>query len=287
MKIRKAITIVVIMSMLVCLMPLSALAGKSDVVSLGADLTAKQQEGMLNEFGVSRDQVNIIEVSIEDVEDHLSGIATREQIGTKAISCAYVKLLPEGEGLLVEANNVTWVTAEMYGNAMVTAGVEDAEVRVSAPFNVTGTTALTGIMMAFEEATGQKLSQKAKDAANEEILITGDIAEKIGKSEAAKLVQDVKEEIIRRDIKAPEDIRQVIIDVSNELNIQLTEAQIDQIMGLMEKISKLDLNVEDISAQLDKISKNLEVIKDTIDENKGFFQRLLDAFMEWLRSIFG
>lgn len=219
MKIRKAITIVVIMSMLVCLMPLSALAGKSDVVSLGADLTAKQQEGMLNEFGVSRDQVNIIEVSIEDVEDHLSGIATREQIGTKAISCAYVKLLPEGEGLLVEANNVTWVTAEMYGNAMVTAGVEDAEVRVSAPFNVTGTTALTGIMMAFEEATGQKLSQKAKDAANEEILITGDIAEKIGKSEAAKLVQDVKEEIIRRDIKAPEDIRQVIIDVSNELNI--------------------------------------------------------------------
>jgi len=287
MKIRKAITIVVIMSMLVCLMPLSALAGKSDVVSLGADLTAKQQEGMLNEFGVSRDQVNIIEVSIEDVEDHLSGIATREQIGTKAISCAYVKLLPEGEGLLVEANNVTWVTAEMYGNAMVTAGVEDAEVRVSAPFNVTGTTALTGIMMAFEEATGQKLSQKAKDAANEEILITGDIAEKIGKSEAAKLVQDVKEEIIRRDIKAPEDIRQVIIDVSNELNIQLTEAQIDQIMGLMEKISKLDLNVEDISAQLDKISKNLEVIKDTIDENKGFFQRLLDVFMDWLRSIFG
>lgn len=287
MEFRKAISIVVIISLLVCLMPVSALAGKSDVVSLGADLTAKQQEQMLNEFGVSRDQVNVIEVSIEDVEDHLRGIATREQIGTKAISCAYVKLLPEGEGLLVEANNVTWVTAEMYGNAMVTAGVEDAEVRVSAPFNVTGTTALTGIMMAFEEASGKKLSQKAKDAANEEILITGDIAEKIGKSEAAKLIQDVKEEIIRRDIKTPEDIRQVIIDVSKELNVELTEAQIDQIMRLMEKISKLDLNVEDISAQLDKISKNLEVIKNTIDENKGFFQRLLDAFIEWLRSIFG
>ena len=210
-----------------------------------------------------------------------------DQIGTKAISSAYVKLLPEGEGFQVDVHNVTWVTPEMYANAMVTAGVEDADVKVAAPFNVTGTTALTGIMMAFEEATGEKLNSQAKEAANEEILITGDVGQKIGKDEAAKLIRDVKEEIIRQDIKTPEDIRQVITEVSKELNIQLSEEQINQIMGLMEKISKLDLDIDDISKQLDKISRNLEVIKDTIDENKGVFQKILDSIMSWLRSIFG
>lgn len=284
---KKAMTILIIMSLLIGMMPFAALAGKGDVVSLGADLTAKQQEAMLQEFGVSRDEVNVINVSIKDVEQHLRGIATADQIGTKAISSAYVKLLPEGEGFQVDVHNVTWVTPEMYANAMVTAGVEDADVKVAAPFNVTGTTALTGIMMAFEEATGEKLNSQAKEAANEEILITGDVGQKIGKDEAAKLIRDVKEEIIRQDIKTPEDIRQVITEVSKELNIQLSEEQINQIMGLMEKISKLDLDIDDISKQLDKISRNLEVIKDTIDENKGVFQKILDSIMSWLRSIFG
>lgn len=287
MKPKKGIAVLIILTLLVTIMPPAAFAGKADVVSLGADLSKAQQEEMLREFGVSPDDVNIIEVTIQDVTEHLSGIATRDQIGNHAISSAYVKLLPEGEGLQVDARNVTLVTEEMYANALVTAGVEDAEVMVAAPFNVTGTTALTGIMIAFEEATGQRLSGPAKDAANEEIIVTGDIGEKIGQSEAAKLVQNIKEEIVKRDIKSPEDIRQVIIDIANELNIKLSDEQIDQILNLMKKISQLDLNIDDISRQLEKISKGLDVVKDTINENKGVLQKILDAIMAWLRSIFG
>jgi len=286
MKLKKAITILIVMTMFVGMTPAAAVAGKGDVVSLGADLTASQQEDMLREFGVSRDDVNIITVTIKDVEEHLKGVATKKQIGTKAISSAYVKLLPEGEGLAVETHNVTWVTGEMYANALVTAGVEDADVKVAAPFNVTGTTALTGIMLAFEEATGENLSSKAKEAANEEIIITGDMGQSIGQAEAAKLIKTIKEEVIKRNIQTPEDLRQLIIDVANELGIKLTDEQIDQILGLMEKISKLDLNIEDISNQLGKIGEGINVIKETIDENKGFFQQILDAILNWLRSIF-
>lgn len=286
MNLRKAITIVIAVTMLLGTMPLTASAGTGDVVSLGANLTASQEEQILQEFGVSRDDVRIIDVTIEDVKEHLQGYATKEHIGTKAYSSAYVKLLPEGEGLVVDANNVTLVTPEMYANALVTAGVEDAEVRVTAPFNVTGTTALTGIMLAFEEATGENLSDQAKKTANEEIFITGDMGKSIGKDEAAQLVQKVKEEVVKRKIQTPEDLRQLIIDIAKELNIELTEEQIDQIMGLMEKISRLDLNVDDISNQLEKIGHNIEVIKDTIDANKGVFQQILDTILNWLRSIF-
>lgn len=288
MKLKKAITILIAVTMLVAAMPLTATAGAGDVVSLGADLTTGQQDQMLNRFGIFRDDadVKLITVSIQDVKEHLEGIATRENIGTKAISSAYVKLLPKGEGLGVETHNVTWVTGEMYINALVTAGVEDADVIVAAPFNVTGTTALTGIMLAFEEATGENLSSAAKDAANQELLITGDMGQSIGKDEAAKLIKNVKEEVIGRNIQTPEDLRQLIIDAAKELNIELTEAQIDQIMDLMEKISKLDLNIDDISTQLGKLGEGIGVIKDTIDDNKGFFQELWEAFISWLRNIF-
>lgn len=287
MKTRKIMIISLMMIFSMVVLSSNALAGRADVVSFGADLTSKQQEQILKQFGVSEDEVDIIMVTIEDVKDHLSGVATDKQIGTKAISSAYVKLLSQGEGLEVHTHNITLITKEMYANAMVTAGVEDAQVVVTAPFNVTGTTALTGIMKAFEEASGKKLTEKAKKVANEELLLTGEMGEKIGKDDATKLMQAVKERVIKHKIKTPEDIREVILDIAGQLDIKLSEDQINQILKLMEKISTLDLNVDKISKQLDKVIKNLDIVRKTVDENKGVIQKFLDMIMNWLRAIFG
>ena len=285
MKLKKILLSLLIITLLGTCLPLVALADSTDVVSLGADLTAEQKKEMLKKFGVSEDEVKIIEVSIQDVKKHLLG-ASEKQIGTKAISSAYVKLLPEGKGIFIDTHNVTAVTKEMYANALATAGVKDAEVIVAAPFKVTGTTALTGILMAFEEATGEQLTIEAKQAANEELKVTQEIGDEIGSAKATELIQRVKTEIIKQKIKTPEDIRQVILNIAKELNIKLSDEQIDQILKLMEKISKLDINVDSIITQLDKIGKNLEIVKDTLQENKGLFQRIIDTILSWLRSIF-
>ena len=285
MKLKKILLSLLIITLLGTCLPLVALADSTDVVSLGADLTAEQKKEMLKKFGVSEDEVKIIEVSIQDVKKHLLG-ASEKQIGTKAISSAYVKLLPEGKGIFIDTHNVTAVTKEMYANALATAGVKDAEVIVAAPFKVTGTTALTGILMAFEEATGEQLTIEAKQAANEELKVTQEIGDEIGSVKATELIQRVKTEIIKQKIKTPEDIRQVILNIAKELNIKLSDEQIDQILKLMEKISKLDINVDSIITQLDKIGKNLEIVKNTLQENKGLFQRIIDTILSWLRSIF-
>lgn len=287
MKIKEAMIISFMVMFLMASFSSAALAGSADVVSLGADLTSKQQEEVLKQFGVSEDEVNIITVTIAEVKDHLSGIATDKQIGTKAISSAYVKILPEGSGLQIDTHNVTLVTEEMYANAMVTAGVEDARVMVTAPFKVTGTTALTGIMMAFEEATGRKLTKEAKKVASEELLLTGEMGEQLGKDDAAKLMKVVKERVIKQKIKSPEDIRAVILEIAKQLDIELSEDQIHQILKLMEKISTLDLNVDKISQQLGRLKTNIGIIKDTIDKNKGVIQRIIDFILGWLRAIFG
>ncbi|MGI5902526.1 MAG: DUF1002 domain-containing protein [Desulfitobacteriia bacterium] len=286
MKVKKSLSILLIITLLITVFPHLALAGKGDVVSLGVDLTQEQRKEILKEFDVTEDEVNIIEVSIQDVKKYLENASSKE-IGTKAYSSAYVKLMPKGKGLFVDIHNVSLVTEEMYANAMATAGVKDAEVKVAAPFKVTGTTALTGIMMAFEEATGQKLNEDAKKTANQELKVTQDISEHLGKEKATELIQKVKTEILSQKIKNPEDMRKVIIDIADELGIKLSEEQIDQILKLMEKISKLDINVDSILNQLDKIGKNLEIVKNTIEENKGVLQKIIDAILSWLRNIFG
>lgn len=267
------------------LAPMTAMAGQTEAVSLGADLTPEQRSQILDSFGVSS-KVDIIEVSIQDVEKQLAGIAAKDKIGTRAISSAHVELLSPGEGLQVMTHNITWVTGSMYGNALITAGINDAKVTVAAPFEVTGTTALTGIMLAFEEAAGEKLSQQAKETANEELFVTKDISEDIGQEKAAELIQRVKQEVAQQKIENPEDLRRVILEIAQESGVTLSEEQVDQIISLMEKISKLDLDVDTITKQLDNISRNLDIIKDTLDDNKGFFQNLIDSIMNWLRNIF-
>ena len=127
---------------------------------------------------------------------------------------------------------------------MATAGIENAGVIAAAPFPVSGTAALTGIMKAFEEITGEELDEEAKKVANEELVTTGDLGEDIGKDEAAALIKEIKERIVRERIKDPEDIKRIILEIAKELNIQLTEEQINQIIELMKKISQLDLDID-------------------------------------------
>ncbi|HHY70435.1 MAG TPA: DUF1002 domain-containing protein [Thermoanaerobacterales bacterium] len=265
------------------------MASPTEVVSVGADLTQAQKKQMLDFFGVAEDDVMMLTVTNAEVREYLKDIASKQQIGTKSISCAYVKSAPKGSGIKVSIHNITWVTEEMYAGAMITAGIEDAEVIAAAPFDVTGTTALTGIMKAFEKATGKELSHDAKKTANEELVITSELGEGLGKDKANELMHKIKQQVIKQQVKNPDDIRQIIQKIATELNIKLSDEEIKKILSLMEKISRLDLNVNKISQQLDKISTNIDQIKKTVEKNKGLIQKILDvinSFFGWLRQIF-
>jgi len=266
----------------------TVLADSRDVVSLGADLTESQKQGMLDLFGVDETQAETIEVTNEEERQYLEGLASEEKIGNKAISSAYVRILEEGRGIEVETHNISWVTKEMYANAMVTAGVENARVVVAAPFKVSGTAALTGIMKAFEKATGEKLTKEAKDAASEELVTSGELGEEIGKDKAAALIKKIKERIIGERITDKEDIRRLIIEIAADLDINLSQENLNKLADLMEKIGKLDLDVNKLTDQLEKISGHLDNIRRVVNENKGLLQRIIEAiqsFFRWLASL--
>lgn len=264
-----------------------AFADTSVVVTLGKDLNQDQRKQILDIFDVEEDKTTIIEINNQEERRYLEGVASEAQLGTRTISSAYVELLDDGSGITVDTYNITWVTKEMYQSALVTAGVKDAKVIAAAPFPVSGTGALTGIIKAFEEVTGQELSEEQKKVANEEIVTSGELGEAIGKDKAAKLIKEVKEEVISKAVKDPEEIKRIIIEISGKLDINLNDEQLQSLQKLMEKIGKLDLDTSAIKDQLKNIGEKLDETLRNNEEVKSLLQRILDAIVGFFKSIFG
>lgn len=284
---KKIISILVMVGLLIGILPAAAAASAQEVVSLGANLTAQQRAEILDFFGVNENDVQIIQVTNQEMRQYFTGLVPEKQLGTTAYSSAHVTLAPEGSGVSVKTYNIGWVTKEMYANVMVTAGIEDADVVVTAPFQVSGVSALTGITKAFEQATGKNLDEDAKKTASEELVITTELGEEVGKDKAADFMRDVKEEVVKEKIKDPQEIKEVVQRIAVEHNITLDEAQLQKIVDLLQKISQLDLDFDKISSQLDKINKKVDDIKDVVKENQGIIQKILDSlnsFLEWIKT---
>lgn len=74
----------------------------------------------------------------------------------------------------------------MYLNALMTAGVKDAKVYVTAPFEVSGTAALTGLIKAYEVSSDEAISEDVKQVANQELVTTSELGDKIGNENALR-----------------------------------------------------------------------------------------------------
>ena len=72
------------------------MADSVKVVTLGADLTQDQKNTMMKYFNVDSNQVQILTITNQDERDHLSAYVPLEQIGTRTVSCAYVKPTQSG-----------------------------------------------------------------------------------------------------------------------------------------------------------------------------------------------
>lgn len=261
------------------------------VVTLGANLSAEQKATMLKYFGVNENEVVLLEVNNQEERKYLEGVASEAQIGTKTFSCAYVEPTKAGSGINVKTANLTWLTSSMVASTLATAGLTDADCVVASVFPVSGTGALTGIMKAFEDATGKPLDEDKKELASEELIITGDIGEDIGQDKAAGIVNDIKTEIIKNNTSDTVQIADTINNITNNYNVTLNVDQQKQLEELMSKISKQDYNY---SQMKDTLSGIKDTIDDKLDElgesvNKGFFDTIKDWFSDigdWFTGLF-
>jgi uncharacterized protein YpuA (DUF1002 family) len=253
------------------------------IVSLGENLTEQQKSDLLAELGVP-ENAQMITVSNQEEHDYLGEFIPKAQIGSRAISSASITMGAKDSGLDVRTNNITWVTDEMYINALTTAGVKDAAIRIAAPFDVSGTAALTGIMKAYEATTNKEIPEEIKKAANEEMVKTAQLGDSIGADNAAVLMGKVKEEIAKNEPKTEADLRALIEQVAAELGITLTDAELDRLVEFFNGLKAMDIDWNQVKEQLGEISTFLQS-----EEGQSFLQRLqdfLNSSFDEVRTLF-
>lgn len=258
---------------------------------IGADLTEEQVAAVYNLFGVKRGDVVELTVTNAEEREYLEGYVDSAIIGTRSISCVYVELLGEGAGMDVTTSNITWCTAEMYISALATAGVTDAKVVVAAPFEVSGTAALTGVYKAYEDMTGKKLDDLAKLVSTQELTITGELANEIGSMDSTAIVNDLKLMLTETQNMSDEEIKQQIVQIAGRYNVSLTDKQIQQLISLCRSLEGLD--TESLRARVEEVQSTLQKVSDAKTQVVGFVQQVkkvvtsIKSFFEKIGDIIG
>ena len=280
---------------------------QGEILSFGSSLNQREEAALRDYFGVS-DEMEAIYVDNETAIKQL-GLAPDALDDYKGgwYSSAYVKLTDQG-GINVSSKNVSLVTNEMFANALITSGILNCEVIVSAPFMVTGESALAGILAGAEEIMGESLSEENKIVAKEEIDTTLEIADEIlnnpdneinsssdSSTVASGIINDIKQQVIK-DSPNSTQIEQIIVNVTNNYGVELSEESTERIANLMEDVNKLDIDYKDIKETMknigDSISESLKEagvkLKESgvLEKIGNWFVDLVRGIGEWIKGLF-
>lgn len=252
---------------------------EGEILCFGADLN-ESQEKSLREYFNSPDNIDAVYVD--------NTVAAR-QLGYSDFtggwySSAYVKINENGTGINVKSNNLTLVTDGMLANALITSGITDADIIASAPFPVTGESALAGIFEGAERIIGIELKPEGKQVAQEEVEVTLDVADSIGSVEATALINEVKARVIKEAPKTTDEISEIVSEVSSNLDININEATKEKVVSLMNKINDLDIDYDVIKDSIKQnSSKLLNDLKSLGNEIKE--SGILERIWIWIKNL--
>lgn len=280
--------------------PVVALADSEKVVTLGADLTETEKASMLQYFGVTENEVTIIQVNNQEERAYLEGIATESEIGTRTYSCAYIMPTNAGE-INVKTAHLTWVSTSMIANTLVTAGIDSCDVIAAAPRDVSGTGALTGIIKAYEKVTDKELDAEKTELAMEELYETAELGSDIGQDQASAIMNEVKQKVLKDEVTNVSDVEGIVNEVAEYYDVNLTEEQTGKVTALMSDIASQDYDYDNIKGTMeglqDKLIGSLDNIDESFLENSegggilaaigDFFAGIFKAIGNFFANLFG
>lgn len=284
---KRTLALILALCLLAPLCTAAAADGGTARAVIGADLNEEQTAGVYAAFGVERGSVTELTVTNADEREYLDGLVDSGVLGTHAISCAYVELLPEGSGLEVTAENVNWCTPEMYVSALATAGITDARVKVAAPFAVSGTAALTGVYLAYEDITGEELSEEAKRVSSQELTVTASLSDSIGSLGSVEIINELKLLLDETRDMTDEELRAEIARIAAEAGVELNGSQVGQLVTLCRALEKLDPDA--LREKVQSVQETLQSLGAALEKAGGFFQRVMDAVssvIDFFRGLF-
>ncbi len=263
--------------------------GDKPYVSLGSDLSPDQKNTVLRLMGIDPNKLGDYDVNyVNNTEEHqyLDSKISSSQIGSRSLSSVVVTKASKGSGIKISTYNIGYCTVGMYKNALATAGIQDANIIVAAPFKISGTAALVGTFKAYKNMTGKDLDQKAVDASLEEIVTTGQLEQSAdGKKENIEaMIADLKQQVANNQLKTDDDIRKAIDDAAKKYDVKLSEKDIDKLLNLLSKLKKLDIDWSAVKNQAQNWANKLGI---SMDDASSFWDKIVEFFKSLWNFIVG
>lgn len=272
------------------------------IIALGADLSAEQRATVLSLMDVTEaDLANYQVITITNDMEHqyLDAYMDASVIGSKSLSSVKITPAESGHGVLVTTKNINYCTTGMYRNALLTAGVSDADILVVGPTEISGTAALIGAIKGYEAMSGESVSDTTLDTAMNELITTGEIAMQDADSQdIEELIAFVKAKVAAGGLDSDDQIRSAIKEGEDKFGVTLTEDEINQIIAIMQKINQLGLDPNVLVAQAEDLYskfgkdflKNLDtdaIAKEVAKSAaSGFFAKIGDAIKGFFAGLF-
>ncbi len=282
--------------LLVQLFAVSVFAATGDVkVSLGADLTAEQRAEVLSLLSLSEEdlaEIEVIYVTNEEEHEYLDSYIESDKIGDTALSSSKIVLQDSGYGIEVTTYNINYCTVGMYKNALLTAGVEDAEVYVAGPEKISGTAALIGIMKAYNEATDDSLDEENIQAATEELAVTSELSSELADSEnAEQIIAELKTMLDEISGQDDDTIDETIRDVAANYGETLSDESVATIRELLKTLSTLDIDAlvdkaRELFSSIGELAESVEGLKGILNSIGNFFSNLFSSIADWFNGLF-
>lgn len=256
------------------------------IVVFGEALSEKQKEEVRDLLEVKdSSKVKEIIVTGKDLVTYIDG-----DEHSNMYSSAKITRRDTGEGLVINQvtpENITEVTDEMYANALLTAGIEDAVVDVASPVKVTGHSALVGIYKAYDEGDGTALNKDRTEVANQELNLATKLAKKEGldQDKVSELLTEIKKEIASQNPTTKEEIEKIIDEKLKNLEIQLSPEDRQLLIDLFNKMRDLNINFDNVKSQLEDLSTDIQKRIEEAVGDKGFLDSVSNFFKELIDSI--
>lgn len=256
------------------------------IVVYGEALSPAQKEEVRKLLEVTdTSKVKEITVTGEDLVTYIKG-----DRHSNMYSSAKITRKDSGEGLKINQvtpENITEVTDEMYANALLTAGIEDAIVDVASPVKVSGHSALVGIYKAYDAGEGSALNKERTEVANQELDLATDLAKKEGldQDKVSELLTEIKKEIAEQNPATKEEIEKIIDEKLKALGINLSAEDRQLLIDLFEKMRDLNINFDNVKSQLENLSQDIQQRIEEAVGDKGFLQAVADFFKNLFDSI--
>lgn len=226
-----------------------------------------------NQANVDLNSVESKIISASDVNKISSTITGKTYSSSQIFSSALVDLNDNDNlEVSVDKSQITTITGDMYISALKSAGITAGHVYVTSPVSATGESALAGIMNSYEVVTDVEIPETVKEAANNEIYTQAEIVKNsdVNADDLSKLVDDVKEEVKKKNVTDHTTIVNIINNYTVVNNVNITNSDIENLATSIEQIQNVQGDINTYQSEVSGVFNN------TTDQAQGFLGGLFN-----------